>query len=457
VGAGLRIGELALILGDGTFSVDRARGCSCRRSVRATKNGDTKVVESIILEEDILRAITCIAAVAFAVGFSTHADAQKKYGPGVTDTEIKIGQTMPYSGPASSLAMFGRIPAAYFKKINAEGGINGRKINLISLDDAFSPPKTVEQVRKLVESDEVLAIMGSVGTPTGLATAKYLNAKKVPQVLLTSGSPKLEDPESLPWTTTFYASQVIESRIYAEYLLSSKPDAKIAILYQNDDLGKGYQTAFKAGLGAKVATMVVKEAAYEITEPTIDSQILTLKASGADTLFIAGTPKFAAQAIRKAYETNWKVLHVLMSGVSQIAATLRPAGLEASKGAVTSIWMKQPDNTDWDNDRDMKAYQAFLKEWAPNEQTDDSTAAFAYTVAQMMVEVLKNCGDDLTRENLLKQATNVKDLQLPLMVPGVKVNISPTNRIAWRQARMARFDGTQWVFFGDIITVSAGN
>ena len=397
------------------------------------------------------------AAVAFALGFSADAIAQKKYGPGVTDTEIKIGQTMPYSGPASSLAMFGRIPVAYFKKINAEGGINGRKINLISLDDAFSPPKTVEQVRKLVESDEVLAIMGSVGTPTSLATAKYLNANKVPQVLLTSGSSKLDDPANLPWTTTFYASQIIEARIYAEYLLNSKPNAKLAVLYQNDDLGKGYLSGIKVGLGAKAATMIVKESSYEIAEPAIDSQILTLKASGADTLFIAGTPKFAAQAIRKAYETNWKVQHVLMSGVSQITATLRPAGLEASTGAVTSIWLKQPGAPEWNDDQAMKDYLAFLMQWAPNEQIDDSTAAFAYTVAQMMAEVLRNCGDDLTRENLLKQSTNVRDLQLPLMIPGVKVNILPNNRTAWRQGRMARFDGTQWVFFGDVITIPADN
>ncbi|MBR1297391.1 ABC transporter substrate-binding protein [Bradyrhizobium sp. AUGA SZCCT0042] len=402
-----------------------------------------------------MRTITRIAAITVAAGLSTHANAQKNYGPGVTDTEIKIGQTMPYSGPASSLAMFGRVPLAYFKKVNAEGGINGRKVNLISLDDAFSPPKTVEQVRKLVESDEVLAIMGSVGTPTGLATAKYLNAKKVPQLFLTSGSPKLEDPKGLPWTTTFYASQLVEARIYAEYLLKSRPDAKLAVLYQNDDLGKGYLSGIKIGLGAKATTMIVKETGYEITEPTIDSQILTLKASGADTLFIAGTPKFAAQAIRKAHETNWKVQHVLMSGVSQISSTLRPAGLEASTGAVTSIWHKQPGDPDWADDKDMRDYQAFLKEWAPGEQTDDSTSAFAYTIAQMMVEVLKRCGDDLTRENVLKQATNVKGLQLPLMVPGVRVNISPDNRVAWRQGRMARFDGSRWVFFGDIITVSA--
>jgi branched-chain amino acid transport system substrate-binding protein len=401
-----------------------------------------------------LRSITRLTvAIALTIGLSAEALAQKDYGPGVTDTEIKIGQTMTYSGPASSLAVFGRIQMAYFKKINAAGGINGRKVNLISLDDAFSPPKAVEQVRRLVESDEVLAIMGSVGTPTSLATAKYLNNKKVPQLLLTAASPKLEDPENLPWTTTFFASQVIESRIYAEYLLASKPDAKIAILYENDDLGKGYLTAFKNALGTKASTMIVKEASYELTDPTVEPQVLALKASGADTMFIVGVSKFAAQSIRKAYETQWKVQHVLMTGVSQIASTLRPAGLEASTGAVTSFWMKQPGAPDWDNDKDMQDYQAFLRQWASTEQTDDFNAAFAYTVAQMMAELLKRCGDDLTRENLIKQATNVKDLQLPLMLPGVKVNISPTNRTAWRQAKMARFDGTNWVSFGDIVTI----
>src|SRR3982074_291729 len=307
--------------------------------------------------------IFAAAAIPLAVGFSSDATAQRKYGPGVTDTEIKIGQTAPYSGPLSSLSIFGRIEAAYLRKINASGGINGRKVTLISLDDAFSPPRTVEQTRKLVESDEVLAIVGSIGTPTNLATSKYLNSKGVPQILLLASTPKLDDPDNLPWTTTFMMSQLVETRIYAEFLLKSKPDAKIAVLYQHGDRGRVMLGGFKAGLGAKASTVVVKEAAYDVTEPTIDSQILLLKASGADTLFHASNSRFAAQSIRKAHELGWKVQHVLLSGVSGIATVLRPAGLEASTGAVTSVWLKSSENPLWNDDADMKEYRAFIKQW----------------------------------------------------------------------------------------------
>ena len=401
--------------------------------------------------------ILAAAATALAVSFSSDAGAQRKYGPGVTDAEIKIGQTVPYSGPLSSLGIFGRVEAAYLRKINESGGINGRKITLISLDDAFSPPKTVEQTRKLVENDEVLAIVASIGTPTNLAVAKYLNINKVPQILLLAGTPKLDDAENLPWTTTFAMSQLVETKIYADYLLKSKPDAKVAVLYQNDDLGKGNLGGFKTALGARAATMIVKEAAYDVAEPTIDSQILALKASGADTLFHASTPRFAAQSIRKAYEIGWKVEHILLSGISEIPTVLRPAGLDASMGAVTSIWLKLPEDPTWNDDKDMRSYRAFMKQWASGETAEDSSAVFAYSIAQMIVEVLRNCGDDLSRENVLRQATNISDLQLPLFTPGVKVNISPTSRIAWRQARMARFDGPKWVFFGDFIASPANN
>jgi branched-chain amino acid transport system substrate-binding protein len=402
-----------------------------------------------------LSMLFAAAAIPLAAGFSSDATAQKKYGPGVTDTEIRIGQTAPYSGPLSPLSIFGRIEAAYLRKINESGGINGRKINLISLDDAFSPPKTVEQTRKLVESDEVLAIVGSIGTPTNLATSKYLNSKGVPQILVLASTPKLDDPDDLPWTTTFMMPQAVETRIYAEYLLKSKPDARIAVIYQNDDLGKGNLGWFKAALGAKASTMIVKEAAYDVTEPTIDSQIVALKASGADTLFHASNARFAAQSIRKAHELGWKVQHVLLSGVSAIATVLRPAGLDASTGAVTSVWLKSSENPVWDDDPDMKEYRAFMKQWAPGELVEEST--FAYATAQMIVEVLKRCGDDLSRENLLRQVINIQDLQLPLFLPGVKINISPTSRIAWRQASMARFDGSKWVLFGDILAFPAGN
>jgi branched-chain amino acid transport system substrate-binding protein len=390
-----------------------------------------------------------LAALSLSViTLSPVAGADKRYGPGVTDTEIRIGQTVPYSGPISSLSRFGRIEAAYLRMINAAGGINGRQVKLISLDDAFAPPKTVEQTRKLVEGEGVLAIVGSVGTPTNLAVAKYLNSKQVPQILLLASTPKLDDPDNLPWTTTFMMPQPVETRIYTEYLLRNKPDAKIAVIYQNDDLGKGNLAGFKAALGSRAA-MVVSEAAYDITDPTIDSQIVALKASGADTLFHASNARFAAQAIRKAHELGWKVQHVLLSGVSGISAVLAPAGLAASTGAVTAVWLKSPEDSMWDADEGMKAYRAFMKEWAPNEPLDD--AVFPYATAQIIVEILKECGDDLSRENLIRQATNVRDLQLSMFLPGVTINITPAQRIGWRKARMARFDGTRWVLLDEVI------
>ena len=291
----------------------------------------------------MIRSGILAALSLWVVGLAPVAGADKRYGPGVTDTEIKIGQTVPYSGPISSLSRFGRIETAYFRMINAAGGINGRRVTLVSLDDGFAPPKAVEQTRRLVEGEGVLAIVGSIGTPTNLAVAKYLNSKQVPQILILASTPKLNDPDNLPWTTTFMMPQPVETRIYAEYLLRTKPDAKIAVIYQNDDLGKGNLEGFKAALGSS-ASMIVSEAAYDITDPTIDSQILALKASGADTLFHASNARFAAQAIRKAHELGWKVQHVLLSGVSGISAVLAPAGLSASAGAVTSFWLKSPED-----------------------------------------------------------------------------------------------------------------
>ncbi|WBL77286.1 ABC transporter substrate-binding protein [Bradyrhizobium xenonodulans] len=391
-----------------------------------------------------------LAALSLSIlGLSPVAAADKKYGPGVTDTEIRIGQTVPYSGPISSLSRFGRIEAAYFKMINAAGGVNGRKVTLISLDDAFTPAKTVQQTRKLVEDDDVLAIVGSIGTPTNLAVTKYLNSKQVPQILLLASTPKLDDPENLPWTTTFMMPQPAETRIYADYLLKTKPDAKVAVIYQNDDLGKGNLAGFKAALGSRGSTMVVAEVAYDIMEPTVDSHIVTLKASGADTLFHASNARFAAQAIRKAHELNWKVQHVLLSGVSSISAVLRPAGLAAAKGAVSAFWLKTSEDPRWDEDAGMREFRAFMKEWAPNDDIEESI--FPYATAQIIVEVLKKCGDDLSRENLIRQATNIQALQLPTFLPGITINITPSDRIGWRKARMARFDGTRWVLLDDVV------
>ena len=380
------------------------------------------------------------------------AFAEKKYGPGVTDTEIKIGQTTPYSGPASSFGATSRAIVNYFKMINAAGGVNGRKINLISLDDAYSPPKAMEQTRKLVEGEEVLAIAGTLGTPGNMTITKYLNSRKVPQLLGMSGSPKLNDPVNLPWTTTFYASQTIEGEVYAQYLLKTKPGAKIAILYQNDDYGKGYLTAFKVGLGDQ-ASMVVAEATYDITYPTIDSQLVTLAASGADAIFYASSPKFTAQAIRKAHEIGWKPLQIVITASSQIDATLKPAGLEAATGLITSLWQKVPNDPVWADDKVMIEFQAFMKQWAPGEMGDIFLAATGYSWAETMVEILKKCGDDLTRENLLKQATNLKGFHPSLFIDGIALSTTPTDRIAWRQARMARFNGISWEPFGDIVTI----
>lgn len=386
------------------------------------------------------------------------ADAvEKKYGPGVTDTEIKIGQTVPFSGPASSFAIVARIEAAYLQMINSKGGINGRKIALIQLDDAYSPPRAVEQTRKLVDSDEVLAVAGTVGTPSNLAVAKYLNSAKVPQILAMSGSAALDNAQLYPWTTLFYAPQVVEGRIAARYILDTRPDAKLAILFQNDEFGKGYLAAFKAELGSKAQSMIVKEESYDLTSPTIDSQIVSLKASGADAFFQATTPKFTAQAIRKAHEIGWKPLHVILATSSQPSTTLKSAGFDASTGIVTSIWRKLPGNPEWADDPAMKDYFAFMKQWAPKEDPDDPTALLGYIWAQMLVEVIGRCGDDLSRENLMKQATTISELQMPMFLPGIKINISSAVRTPWRAAQIVSFNGKDWIRAGGIITVPLEN
>ena len=383
--------------------------------------------------------------------------AEKKHGPGVTDTGIRIGQTVPFSGPASSFAIVARIEAAYLQMINSKGGVNGRKIELIQLDDAYSPPRAVEQTRKLVDSDEVLAVAGTVGTPSNLAVAKYLNAAKVPQILAMSGSAALDNAQLYPWTTLFYAPQVVEGRIAARYILDTKPDAKLAILFQNDEFGKGYLNAFKAELGSKAQSMIVKEESYDLSSPTIDSQIVSLKASGADAFFQATTPKFTAQAIRKAHEIGWKPLHVILATSSQPSTTLKSAGFEASTGIVTSIWRKLPGNPEWADDPAMKDYFGFMKQWASKEDPEDPTALLGYIWAQMLVEVIMRCGDDLSRENLMKQATTISDLQMPMFLPGIKINISSAVRTPWRAAQIVSFDGRDWVRSGGIITVPLEN
>ncbi|RXH16335.1 ABC transporter substrate-binding protein [Bradyrhizobium guangzhouense] len=392
------------------------------------------------------------AALVLAVTLSTAALAQKKYDTGATDTEIKIGNIMPYSGPASSYSVIGKTEAAYFNKINAEGGINGRKINFISYDDGYSPPKTVEQARKLVESDEVLFIFNSLGTPPNSAIHKYMNTKKVPQLFVATGATKWNDAKEFPWTMGWQPNYQSEAHIYAKYILQNMPNAKIAVLYQNDDYGKDYVKGLKDGLGAKAASMIVAEESYETTEPTIDSHILKLKASGADVFFDASIPKFAAQAIKKIAEIEWKPTHFLNNVSSSIGATIKPAGMEASQGIISSAYIKDPTDPQWKNTDDLKAWNAFLDKYYPEANRTDANVMYGYAVSQSLVQVLKQCGDDLTRANIMKQAANIKNATVGGLLPGVQINTSPTDFAPISQLQLMRFKGDTWELFGDVIS-----
>jgi len=397
------------------------------------------------------RMFRALFALALATAVSQVSYAEKKYGPGVTDTEIKIGSTNPYSGPASAYGVIGRAESAYFKMINDQGGINGRKINFISLDDGYSPPRTVEQVRKLVEQEQVLFLAGTLGTPPNSAIHKYVNAKGVPHIFVNTGATKWGDPKNFPWTMGFNINYQAEGRIYANYILETKPDAKIAILFQNDDYGKDYVKGLKDGLGDKAAKMIVAEASYEVTDPTIDSQIVTLKASGADTFYNVTTPKFAAQAIRRVYDMGWKPLHVLNNVSYSVGSVLTPAGLEKSVGLITAAYTKDPVDPQWKNDPGFKEYAAWFKKYYPEGEINDSFNVAGYLIAQGVVHVLKACGDDLSRENVMKQMVSIKDLQLPMMLPGIKWNTSPDDYFLIESAQLARFDGKEWARFGKII------
>jgi branched-chain amino acid transport system substrate-binding protein len=393
-------------------------------------------------------------AVAIALSASP-ALAQKKYDTGATDTEIKIGQTVPFSGPASAYATIGKAQAAYFKMINDQGGVNGRKINLIQYDDAYSPPKAVEQVRKLVESDEVLLTFQIIGTPSNASVQKYLNAKKVPQLFAATGASKFTDPKNFPWTLGFNPNYFVEGRIYGQYILKQYPNAKVGILYQNDDLGKDYLNGIKAGLGDKAATMVVAEASYEVSDPTIDSQILKLKAAGTDLFFSASTPKFAAQAIKKNFELGWKPVHILDINATSVGATMQPAGLEASKGVISVNYGKDPLDPTWKDDAGMKRYFDFMAKYYPEGDKNSSFNGYGYSTAQLMVHVLKQCGDDLTRENVMKQATNLKNVVLDLALPGIVGNTTPDDYRVNKQLQMMKFNGERWELFGPIIEDTA--
>jgi branched-chain amino acid transport system substrate-binding protein len=390
-------------------------------------------------------------AVALGAAVPQLSHAEKKYGPGVTDTEIKIGSTNPYSGPASAYGTIGRAESAYFKMINDQGGVNGRKINFISLDDGYSPPRTVEQVRKLVEQEQVLFLAGTLGTPPNSAIHKYVNAKGVPHIFVNTGATKWGDPKNFPWTMGFNINYQAEGHIYAQYILDNKPDAKIAILFQNDDYGKDYVKGLKDGLGDKAARMVVAEASYEVTDPTIDSQIVTLKASGADTFYNITTPKFAAQAIRKVYDMGWKPLHVLNNVSTSVGSVLTPAGLDKSVGLISAAYLKDPVDPQWKNDAEFKEYLAWFKKYYPEGDINDGFNVAGYVIAEGVVHVLKACGDDLSRENVMKQMSSIKDLQIPMMLPGIKWNTSADDYFLIESAQLTRFDGKEWVRLGKII------
>jgi branched-chain amino acid transport system substrate-binding protein len=393
-----------------------------------------------------------IIAAAVISATSAAGAADKKYGPGVTDTEIKLGQTSPYSGPASAYSVIAKAQLAYFKMINDQGGINGRKVNMISLDDAYSPAKTVEQTRKLVEQEEVAAILNPLGTPTGLAVRKYLNDKKVPQLFVGAGATLWGDHEHFPYSIGFQASYQAETAVYAKYVLTKKPDAKIALFYQNDDAGKDYGNGFKKGLGPdNVKKMVVAEATYESTDPTIDSQIVKLKASGADVLFMHAIPKQAAQAIRKIGEIGWKPdMFFLAATSTSITSVLKPAGFDHSKGIISSYSFKDPNDPQWQKDKDVQDWAAFMKNYFPDGNIQDQLIVYGYVVAEATVEVLKQCGDTLTGENIMKQAANL-DIALPMMLPGIRLKTSPTDYFPVEAMRLERFNGEAWELFGDVI------
>ena len=394
-----------------------------------------------------LAAFIIVGLAAFLAAGS--ASAQKKYDPGATDREIKIGNFVPYSGPASSYAVLGKTIAAYFNKINADGGINGRRINFISYDDAYSPPKAVEQARKLVESDEVLFLFYTLGTPSNSAIQKYANAKKVPQLFVASGATKWNDPKYFPWTMGWAPSYQGEGHIFAQYLLEHHPNGKIGILYQNDDYGKDYLKGFKDGLAGKI--QIVAELPYETTDPTVDSQVVNLKASSADAFFNVTTPKFAAQAIKKAGEIGWRPVHILNSVSASVGAVLRPAGVDIAKGILTAGYIKDPTDPTWKDDDSYKEWAAFMENYYPEGDRTSTFPAYGYTAAQTLIRVLNQCGDNLTRENVMRQAANLNDLELGMLLPGIKINTSPTDFHPLKHFQMSRFDGERLERFGPVI------
>jgi ABC-type branched-subunit amino acid transport system substrate-binding protein len=404
----------------------------------------------------LTRSLTALAfGCALAIS-ATAASAQKKYDPGAGDTEIKIGNIMPYSGPASSYGVIGKTEEAFFRMINAEGGINGRKVNFISYDDAYSPPKAIEQARKLVESDEVLLIFQPLGTPSNSAIMKYMNAKKVPQLFVASGGTKFGDPKNFPWTMGFQPNYQSEGRIYAKYIVEHFPDSKIAVFWQNDDAGKDQYKGLRDGLGDKVG-MIVADKSYEVSDPSIDSQIVALHDSGADIFFSWAAPKGSAQAIRKVGELGWKPKFFLANTATSVASVLKPAGLEFSKGIISTAYLKDPTDPTWDNDPAVNKWRAFMDKYYPDGDKANANNLYGYVQAEAMVQVLKQCGDNLTRENVMKQAANLRDFHTDLMLPGIKVNTSPDDYFPIEQMQLMKFNGEAWELFGDVITGEVGH
>jgi branched-chain amino acid transport system substrate-binding protein len=426
-----------------------------RLSKRSTPRGSV----GLLTRRAILGAAPAASA-ALALGgpllVARPARAAKQYGPGVTDTEIKIGNTGPYSGPLSNASPIPLSTAAYFKKINDEGGVNGRKINFISYDDGYSPPKTLEMTRKLVEDDQVLCLVGAVGTPTNTAIWSYTNDKKVPQLFLGTGATKWNDPKGHPWTMGFFVSYQTEGRIYASYILKNKPDAKIGVLYQNDDFGKDYLKGLEDGLGDKAATLIKLKTTYETTDPVVDSQIIQMQAAGCDVLVTIAIPKYGAQAIRKVAEIGWKPLHILNGVASSVSAALKPAGFENAKGIISDNSFKDPSDPQWKDDAGYKSWVAFMDKYYPRGDKTDNQSAYGQSMAATTVQLLKQCGDDLTRENVMRQAANFHHLELPMLLPGITIDTSPTNFAPIRQAQMMRFDGKRYVPFGPILSGGIG-
>jgi len=395
---------------------------------------------------------TTLALAALLLGaFATSAQAQKKYDPGASDTEIKVGNIMPYSGPASSYASIGKSEAAYFKMINEQGGINGRKINFISYDDGYSPPKTVEQARKLVESDEVLLLFNTLGTATNSAIQKYMNSKKVPQLFVSSGASKWADPKNFPWTMGWSPSYQNEGRIWATWILQNHPDAKIGVMYQNDDMGKDYLAGVRDGLGDKAAKMIVVQASFETSSPTVDSQIVQIRAANPDIFLNIGSPKFAAQAIKKAGELGWKPIQMLINVSQSVASVIKPAGFDNAQGVISAGYMKDPTDPQWKDDPTIKEWNAFMDKYYPDGDKGDIYTLYGFGIARTLAHVLQQCGDNLTRENVMKQATSL-DYEVGIFLPGTRVKTSPTDYSPLQQLQMMRFKGERWELFGPVLS-----